>query len=156
MSLIVPPKDIFAKEPNSLWAHLFFVSWVSFCIVCMFSCVYFLLHLYCCCLSLHLLPIINFANCHPYTTSPNAMKPNQCTPSPWKLSKKTKNVIWSILFWWISLVQKKTNKLPSFIDKLCIHALYNINMNSFCWRDISKSIILGSKVLLIQMCSNGL
>ncbi len=36
----------------------------------MFSCGCFLLHLYCCCLSLPLLPIINFANCrHPCCSS---------------------------------------------------------------------------------------
>ncbi len=37
-----------------------------------------------------------------YTASPIAMKPSRCTPPPWKLSKETKNAIWSIPVWWIS------------------------------------------------------
>jgi hypothetical protein len=55
-----------------------------------------------------------------YTTSPNAMKPNRCTPSPQELFKETTNVIWSIPVQWISSVQnktKQTNKLHSFIDR---------------------------------------
>lgn len=42
-----------------MWAHYFFsFFWVFFCIVCLFSCAYFWLHSYCCCLSSPLLLII--------------------------------------------------------------------------------------------------
>ncbi len=53
-----------------------------------------------------------------FTTSPNVMKPSRRTPPPWELSKETKNAIWSIPVWWISLVQNKTNKLLCFMDRL--------------------------------------
>jgi len=49
------------------------------------------------------------------------MKPSQCTPPPRELSKETKNTIQSIPIQWISMVQtkqNKTNKQPSFIDRL--------------------------------------
>ncbi len=36
------------------------------------------------------------------TASPNTMKPSPCTPPPRELINKTKNVVWSILAWWIS------------------------------------------------------
>jgi hypothetical protein len=51
------------------------------------------------------------------TASPTVMKPSGCTPPPQELSKDTKNVNWSIPVPWISSVQNKTNKLPSFIDR---------------------------------------
>jgi hypothetical protein len=37
-----------------------------------------------------------------YNVSPNTMKLSWCTPLLWELSKETKNMIWSILVWWIS------------------------------------------------------
>jgi hypothetical protein len=45
-----------------------------------------------------------------YTTSPNAMKPNQCTPPPQELSKETNNTISGIFVQWISSIQTKQNK----------------------------------------------
>jgi hypothetical protein len=36
------------------------------------------------------------------TTSPNVMELSPWTPPHWKLSKDTKNMMWSIPIWWIS------------------------------------------------------
>ncbi len=51
------------------------------------------------------------------TASPTVVEPSWCTPPPEELSKDTKDVIWSILVRWLSSLQNKTNKLPSFIDR---------------------------------------
>jgi hypothetical protein len=45
-----------------------------------------------------------------WTASPNVMEPSPCTPPHWKLSKDTKNTIWSIPVWWISYLQNKTKQ----------------------------------------------
>jgi hypothetical protein len=49
--------------------------------------------------------------------SPNTMEQSRCTPPPWELSKETKNVICSILVWWISSVQTKQNKHATFFHR---------------------------------------
>jgi hypothetical protein len=42
------------------------------------------------------------------------MEPSRCTSPPRELSRKTRNTIWSILVWWISLIHtKQTKYLPS-------------------------------------------
>ncbi len=49
-----------------------------------------------------------------YTRNPNVMELSPCTPTRQKLSKDIKNMIWSILVWWISYLQNKIKQITFF------------------------------------------
>jgi hypothetical protein len=42
------------------------------------------------------------------------MELSPCTPTRQKLSKDIKNMIWSILVWWISYLQNKIKQITFF------------------------------------------
>ncbi len=52
-----------------------------------------------------------------YIIIPNVLKPSQCTPIHWKLSKDTQSARWCALICGISAWQTKQNKLASFINR---------------------------------------
>jgi hypothetical protein len=56
-----------------------------------------------------------------HTAAPNSLKPSQCTPTHWELSKDTKSMAWSTVVWeWGDLnvtKQNKTTLLHSCIGK---------------------------------------
>ncbi len=90
------------------------------------------------------------------------MKPSQCTPPPQELSKETK--IWSIpqldgSHWY---KQNKTNKQPSFIDRLwfycflllCFHIIF-VFENNFKIKALSGGGFVGSfKIFVVSLYSH--
>ncbi len=60
-----------------------------------------------------------------HTAAPNSLKPSECTPTNWELSKDTKSMAWSTVIWeWGDLnvtKQNKTTLLRRCIGKQNLH-----------------------------------